>query len=474
MLGLMRSLSKARAASLRKAADPAGPPARTGTSGFTSAGNPYGQPAWKDWDAGAAVKYGFKACTWVYACIDRLMKAVGSVPWKSMRLKGEEWEPDKGSDYEVALEGPSDDMSRNAMMSLLVAQLGVAGNGLMEAVFVGATTRNPLGRLYGFEPMNVVGIAPVMNGRRIGHYETPDKKEQWLPQQVVHPMFMDPTNPWWGMSPLRAIGRVVDMDVRQVLWNRNAVENNMVPQGAIVDPNLKTEFQRQEMADALQEHYAGADNARRPLVIPYGQQFLRMSMTPQEMDWLESRRFTLIEICAAFGMLPSLFNPETKYSNLEEAIKFMWENGAVAYLSAIEEALNIRLVPRKLRRELWIHYDLSSITALQDNLVKRLEGHVKAIAAGVPPNRSFVMFDIPCPPQDGGDIALRPINLEPLDPELNAPAPGGAPDPFGGAPAPKPGGGGDQAPQSDQADGQDQPAPSEQGTPADGARTASS
>src|ERR1700680_3723750 len=375
MLGLMRSLAKGRAATPFKAAEPCAEPVPSGSSGFTSAGSPYGQPAWKDWDAGAAIKYGFKACTWVYACIDRLMKAVGSVPWKVMELKGEEWEPNAGHDFEIAIEYPNDDMTRTEMISLLVAQLGVAGVGLAESVWVGGTKNNPQGRLYGFEPVNVVNVGPVVVNRRIDHYETFDKKQAWLPYQIVQPKFMDPVNPWWGLSPIRCIGRVVDMDVRQVLWNRNAIDNNMVPQGAIVDPNLKTEFQRQEMADALQEHYAGADNARRPLVIPYGQQFLRMAMTPQEMDWLESRRFTLIEICAAFGMLPSLFNPETKYANLEEAIKFMWENGAIAYLSAIEDAFNLRLVPRKQRAGLWIHFDLSSITALQNNMAKRLDGH---------------------------------------------------------------------------------------------------
>lgn len=394
-----------------------------------------GTPAPKEWDHAAAVKYGYKASGWVYAALFRLAAAVASVPWRVMQRKGEDWEPVPEHEWELAIEHPNQWMSRQFLMQFLVLSLGCGGNALTRGIFVGGGTKGR-GKLFELWPLqaasvNVVSGAGLNPPRWIVRYESVDKRETWDPTEICHAQFVDPSNPLWGMSPLRAIANTVDMDVQMIKWNRQAMANQLVPSGAFVAPNIKTQPQRDELAALLAEHYASPDNARKPLVLP-GEgaaqtTFLKMALSPAEMDWIASRRVTLKEICAALGILPALLDPEG-VGNLgggkvmEEAVKYMWENGAMAYLTAIEDAFNAWLVARADRGKLWVHYDLSGVTALQDNLEKRLEAHVKAVASGVPVNKSFIMLDLPVDPVPGGDRPLVPVTLTDLDPEAQSAA----------------------------------------------------
>jgi len=481
-VSLLRAITRSRAAAQAKAAKPGGFDTSATFSSPASSFLPVGAsgtPAFKEWDHAAAVKYGYKASGWVYAALFRLAAAVSSVPWRVMIKKGEEWSPAAGHEYEEAIEFPNNPMSRQFLMQLNVLSLGCGGNALMRGIFVGQSKNNPLGKLYEIWPLqaasvNVVSGVKSSPPRWIDRYESVDKRETWAPEEICHAQFADPMNPLWGMSPLRAIANTVDMDVQMIKWNRNAMGNQLVPSGAFISPNIKTQEQRDEMQALIAEHYASPDNARKPLILP-GEgaaqaAFLRMALSPAEMDWIASRRVTLKEICAALGILPALLDPEG-VGNLgggkvmEEAVKYMWENGAMVYLTAIEDAFNAWLVPRKQRSSMWIHFDTSGVTALQDNLSKRLEAHAKAIASGVPPNRSFVMLDLPVEPVPGGDRSFIPVTLTELDPaaQTNAAvdAVNAAMDARGvGKPPPKPG-----DPTADQA----QPGAGDDTQPASGA-----
>jgi HK97 family phage portal protein len=380
-----------------------------------------GQPISADWDHAKADTDGFKACSWVYACNDRLSGAVASVPWRVMEKKGSrsagkgEWEAQDGHPYELAIEYPNEIMSRQFVMAALTLHLGIGGNALLKNV---AVTRGGERVPSEFWPLNPAHYRPIPDEAKwISGYKRLNKPydrplEVW---QVVHAMLPDPANLLWGLSPMRALSRVIDMDVDHVAWNAALPKNRMTPETAIIDKNLKNDKQLDEAANRLAARYGGAVNAGRPLVMGAGAEVLRLSLTPQEMGWIESRRFTLIEICAAYGLIPSLFVPDAKYANQDVAVKYMWENGAARMLSAFEDAFNTRLIPRVLRSKLWIHFDLSGVPAMSDSLEKRLEAHERAVRSAIPPNQSFIIFDIPCPPVEGGDKPLVMGSLMPLE-----------------------------------------------------------
>jgi len=446
-LSLLQALHDA-AEDVEKAADAGVSPGQfLAGSGFTYGG---GQPLKTDWDQDKAILEGYKGSTWPFACLDRLGGACSSVPWRVMEKKrggpkppgrgmssSGEWEAQDGHPRELLIERPNDYMSRQFLINIMVLHLGTVGNALLKQIYV---TRKgqlepddlwPIGR---YRPVPVDEFAAP----RIG----PDGKQVvWIegyrrydrpmlpilpPTQVVHAMLPDPGNLLWGMSPMRPVAPIIDMDRKQVAWNGSLPEQANVPRGAFVDRNLKTDGQMREAARLLQARMA--DRTGVPLVIGAGSEYLRMALTPVETDWNESRKISMIEICAAYGVLPSLFISDSKYANQETAVKHMWKNGAHRMLSVIEDAFNLKLVPRARRGEMWIHFDLSQVPDIQDTLPQRLEAHARAVGAGVPINRSIVMLDIPVDRVEGGDEPLVSSLLIPLEQLLETPDPPGVDD----------------------------------------------
>lgn len=421
---IIRGLAAASIDVQKAASDGVGPDQFLPYSAATS-----GRPIPVEWDDRNASAEGYKASSWVYACVDRLAGAASRVPWRVLEKRGEEWEAQADSPWELAIEYPSEFFSRQYMVHLAATHLSIGGNALWQTQPVKRLVRGSLAAVPdGFSPMYTAIWRPVPDPVRwVAGYKRIDGQGVYHPPieaaRVVHAQYPDPDNFLWGHSPLRAVAKVIDMDVAQVRWNANLPKNRMNADYVIVDRTLTNRAQLDEAVAALRRRAAGPENAGVPLVLGAGTEAIRTGMTPQELDWLESRRFTLIEICAAFGLLPSMFVPESKYANLADSIKFMWENGATRILATLEDALNTRLIPRALRAKFWIHYDTSGVEALRDSLKTRLESHEIAVRSGVPINKSFHFLDIAIEDIEGGDEPLVSSSLLPLSQVLEKPEP---------------------------------------------------
>ena len=429
--GLLDTLASVRAETLKAAGSGQGRDAAPNPSaaGFLPIGGAPHQPyAGATWDHKRADQEGFKACSWVYACIERLAGSCSQVPWRVMRRKARsgpgsrtgEWELTEDDPRALAIEYPNAVMSRQFLVHGAVQNLGIGGNGLWRAIHVTRKGRPVPSEFWPISPA-VYRPIPVQEGQTLPPSRPGLPARTWIegwrrldrpfvaplsPESVVHFQLPDPDNFLWGLSPMRAVARSIDMDVEHVRWNASLPKNRMMSETAIVDRNIKTDVQLQEALDKLQQRYAGPRAAGTPLLLADGTDVLRMGLTPVEMAWIESRRFTLIEICAAFGLSSAMFMPDSKYANLQESVRYMWENGATRFLSILEDALNTSLVPIEERASLWIHYDLSGVEAMKDSLEKRLEAHERAVRSAIPPNASFVMLDLPVDAVKNGDVPL--------------------------------------------------------------------
>jgi len=390
-----------------------------------------------DWDHERAIREGYKVSAWVYACIDRIAGGGCTVPWRVMRKRGEEWEPDRGHPYQMVLEHPNEFMTRAFLKEYELTALGISGNALVKIVRVD-------GVITDLFPLNPARYRPKLPGPKdrgawiLGYENVGTLLESdrfFTPDQVIHSMKPDPENLVWGQSPMRAVAAAVDAEVKMNRWSASLPDNAMVPSIFVSDPNV-TRANSAEAEDKLAERYMSPERARRPMVAGEGVTVTKLSLTPEEMDWMESRRFVLMQVCAAYGVHVALFDPrEQPRANAETAVRYMWENGIARSLGLLEGAINMRLVPRAEQDKTMIHFDLSQVTALQDTLPERLKAYETAVRNFIPPNRAFFLVGIPVtplPPEIGdkswmpGALVAAEDYLEKPDPE---PVPGMPADP---------------------------------------------
>ena len=148
--------------------------------------------------------------------------------------------------------------------------------------------------------------------------------------------------------------------------------------------------------------------------LPGDSDFKQVSMSSTDMQFLESRKFQIDEICRFFGVNPSFAfsGSSTNYKDAEQAYTNFLTFTLNPYLRRIETELNRKLVPRKMCCRRVFRFDRSGIYAMDqqskaDYFKKMLE--IGAMTA----NEIRAKENLPS--VEGGDTPLVSANLLPLD-----------------------------------------------------------
>ena len=392
------------------------------------------KPVWNDWTTERANQHGLKASAVVYACVRKLATAAASVPWKVERREGGKWRPVPNHPIEVLLTHPNPFMARQDIIERLTQHLNLGGNGIWHIV-----TRD--GMPVELWPLMPDRVKPIPAPRKyISHYEYDigDGRVHKLPaKEIVHFQFSDPSNPYWGMRPLQAISKVVDTDVEAVTWNKVSLQNRAVPDGVFMinSPNA-TMQQWQEARDQVRKRYL--DKGREPWVL-FNVDYKQMSLSPVEMDFLNSRKFSREEIASVFGVLPILIGAMdgTTYNNIHVAKRIFWEDTIIPYLDDIKDSLRLTLLPyfdatandNNLPDEYRIVYDLSNIAALQDNYAKKVRNAKLLFDMGIHMRQINERLELGFEDEDIPETAIRQVDdvdgvgeVDPLEEEPKAAA----------------------------------------------------
>ncbi len=373
-----------------------------------------GQPQFPDWDTQKAIDDGFKASTWVYACINRLMEAAASVPWHAYQKTSDTWEPVADHPLELLLEHPNPFMCRSDIIKRVTAQMYLGGNAMMSKITKGK-------QVVELWPIDVGNISVVPSRSKFidrYEYDAGGVTMKLKPEEVVHMMFVDPSTPHWGMSPLQAVSKTVDTDTEAVKWNMVSLANRMVPDGVFIFEQSLTREQWEEARSRLRDSYAGADNARTPMIIGGKASWHPQSLSPAEMDFLNSRKFSREEICSVFGVplpLIGLYENAT-LANIETARRIFWEDTIIPFLDGVRDALNRSLTyhfgdPTSL----WLDYDLSDVTAVRDDYDAKVKTAREMWEMGIPINVITQKLELDIDDVEGGDIPFVSTAVQPLD-----------------------------------------------------------
>lgn len=386
---------------------------------------------WSDWSTRNAIRNGFKASVWVYRCCYIKAKAVSQVPWIVEERRGKDWIRQEGHPIEILLAEANPYMSGQDLFEGLTYHLHLGGNGLWHMVLVQGM---PV-ELWPLMPDVIKPMPDPVNW--ISHYEYtidgPPRKLQ--PNEVLHFMFLDPGNPYWGIGPLQAAARVVDTDSEAVNWQKVSLQNRAITDGVFTFDAPLTKEQWDEARKQVREQHQGSANARTPWVLGGGAHWQQMSLSPAEMDFLNSRRWSVEEICAAFGVDPLLLlsDRSATYNNKIMARRVFWEDEIIPLLTDIQEALNLGLIPfwdpestkPNTPAKLRIRYDLANVTALASVFAEKVDTGLKLYRMGVPVNminrRLELGFDdIPGgdEPRFGGGMGLLSASIVPATKQL--------------------------------------------------------
>lgn len=348
----------------------------------------------------------------VWGCVKLIAETVGSLPLRFFKIS-----PDgvrtPYNDHPLAIlfaSKPNRWQTRQEFFETMTYQLAMTGNGY-AAIQRGAQNR-------------IIGLIPLMSSQmRAALNETGDMMYEYQDNASTTPRAYASTTIWHnklfgngviGLSPLAhardsiGIGQAAETAVGKIYRNGGK------PSGILSIDKILTKIQRDKIKENFSELAEG--NNDRLFVLEAGMDFKQVSLSPQDIELLSSRRFQIETIARFFGVPSVLINDASATSvwgsGIQTIIEGWYKLGLRPYLERYQDSMKAWLLQPNEFGKVDIEFDLSEL--LQPSFAERVKTYKEAVTGGlITPNEARKLESMA--PAPGGDSIYMQQQMVPLE-----------------------------------------------------------
>ncbi|MEM6616629.1 MAG: phage portal protein [Pseudomonadota bacterium] len=236
------------------------------------------------------------------------------------------------------IEMPNAEETKSEFIDSLVSHLLVAGNAYIERQF--SDDGSPL-TLNLLRPDRMTVEAggdgwPIAYRYHAGNHVRVFND----PSDILHLKMFAPRDDHYGLSPLAAAAQSLDIHNAAGAWNKALLDNAARPSGALVysaEQGNLSDDQFKRLKEELEANFQGATNAGRPLLLEGGLDWKALSMSPKDLDFVETKDRAAREIALAFGVPPMLLGlpGDNTYANYREANRAFWRQTVLPLVNRV-------------------------------------------------------------------------------------------------------------------------------------------
>jgi HK97 family phage portal protein len=217
-----------------------------------------------------------------------------------------------------------------------------------------------------------------------------------------------------GLSPLTHARQSLGITIAAENRLGSVYRNGGKPTGILMVDKLLTKDQRTQIRANMAELAEG--NNDNLFVLEAGMKYEAVSMTPQDIELLESRRFQLEDVARFLGVPSVLINDTsgstTWGSGVQQIIDGFYKLNLRPYLERLEAGIRSKLLTESDARRYSVEFDFDALLRMDQST--RFDGYNKGINGGVlTPNEARALEG--WMPMPGGDTLLVNSSMIPLN-----------------------------------------------------------
>ncbi len=270
------------------------------------------------------------------------------------------------------------------------------------------------GRIISLLPIMSAQVEPMMldDGAMVYNYQNDQGMAVFAAENIWHLKLMG--NGTIGMSPLAyqrnslGIAQAAEGAVTKIY------RNGAKPSGVLSIDRMLTPEQREKVRANFNTLTTSTDD--RLMVLEGGMKFDSVSLSPQDIELLDSRKFQIAEICRWYGVPSVMVNDSSGTSvwgsGIEQVMQGFYKLSLRPLLEKIEASILVNLMTAAERDRMDVAFDFDAL--LRADAKSRYESYRVAIANGLmTPNEARAMEHLP--EKEGGDQLLIQGAMAPID-----------------------------------------------------------
>jgi HK97 family phage portal protein len=211
-----------------------------------------------------------------------------------------------------------------------------------------------------------------------------------------------------GLSPISAAKNSLGLAKATEKHGAKLFANAATPSGGFATEKTLTDEQYKRVKDQLDD-YKG-ENAHKNLILEGGLAWFQTSLSSDDAQFLDTRKFQRTDICGVFRVPPHMIADLEKatFSNIEQQGLEYVQHSLMPYLVRIEGRINKDLISKADRGRFFAKFNTNAL--LRGDMQARGEFYTKLTQTGaISPNEIRALEDLN--PREGGDIYLTPMNM---------------------------------------------------------------
>ena len=356
--------------------------------------------------------------TAVYSCVRILAEAIAGLPLHVYRYNsdGGKENATNHSLYLILHDEPNPEMSSFVFRETLMTHLLLWGNAYAQII------RNSKGEVMALYPLmpNKMSVDRDENGQLYYQYlrstdEVGGKNETVIlkPTDVLHIPGLG-FDGLVGYSPIAMAKNAIGLAIATEEYGAKFFANGAAPSGVLEHPGTIKDPQR--VREAWQSQFGGSQNSGKIAVLEEGMKYTPISISPEQAQFLETRKFQINEIARIFRVPPHMVGDleKSSFSNIEqqslEFVKYTLDPWVIRWEQSIMRTL---LTPEE-KKSYFVKFNLEGL--LRGDYQSRMNGYATARQNGwMSANdiRELENLDR-IPAEAGGDLYLINGNMLPL------------------------------------------------------------
>lgn len=337
----------------------------------------------------------------VFSCVRVLAESIGMLPLSLHTDSEGSTQKVQGTPLAQMLrDGPNDFQTSQEYKELIISHLCLRGNHY-------SYKNRVAGRVVELLPLNPASVEPKLSSDWTITYKVtfPNGVVEVLPESDIFHVRLFTLDGVHGLSPIEMARNSLALSRATERHGSKLFTNAAQPVGG-----FKTEknLQKDQIA-ALKEQlndYSG-EGAYKNLILSGGIDWFQTTMTSDDAQFLETRKFQKNDICGLFRVPPHMIADleRATFSNIEHQGLDFVRSSLMPYLTRIESRINKSLVSNKS------HFAKFNANALlRGDMTARSSFYTQMIQNGaMSPNEIRALEDMNA--REGGDIYLTPLNM---------------------------------------------------------------